>query len=210
MLGGTELIRRKLGKDAHAMTITLLLNSEGKKMGKTAAGAVWLDPNKTSPYDFYQYWRNVDDADVLKCLRMLTFLPLEQINKMDSWEGSQLNKAKEILAFELTSLVHGEEEAKKAEASAKALFGCGASGEMPTTELSETDLADGAIDIMSALVLTGLCSSKSEARRNIQQGGISANDEKVSDIGRSFTTDDLKAGVVLKRGKKNFNKIILK
>ena len=202
MLGGTELIRRKLGKDAHAMTITLLLNSEGKKMGKTAAGAVWLDPNKTSPYDFYQYWRNVDDADVLKCLRMLTFLPLEQINEMDSWEGSQLNKAKEILAFELTSLVHGEEEAKKAEASAKALFGCGASGEMPTTELSETDLADGAIDIMSALVLTGLCSSKSEARRNIQQGGISANDEKVSDIGRSFTTDELKAGVVLKRGKK--------
>ena len=210
MLGGTELIRRKLGKDAHAMTITLLMNSEGKKMGKTASGAVWLDPNKTSPYDFYQYWRNVGDADVLKCIRMLTFLPLEQINKMDSWEGSQLNKAKEILAFELTSLVHGEEEAKKAEASAKALFGCGASGEMPTTELSETDLADGAIDIMSALVLTGLCSSKSEARRNIQQGGISANDEKVSDIGRSFTTDDLKAGVVLKRGKKNFNKIILK
>ena len=210
MLGGTELIRRKLGKDAHAMTITLLLNSEGKKMGKTAAGAVWLDPNKTSPYDFYQYWRNVDDADVLKCLRMLTFLPLEQINEMDSWEGSQLNKAKEILAFELTSLVHGEEEAKKAETSAKALFGGGASGEMPTTELSETDLADGAIDIMSALVLTGLCSSKSEARRNIQQGGISANDEKVSDIGRSFTADELKAGVVLKRGKKNFNKIILK
>ena len=210
MLGGTELIRKKLGKDAHAMTITLLLNSEGKKMGKTAAGAVWLDPHKTSPYDFYQYWRNADDADVLKCLRMLTFLPLEQINEMDSWEGSQLNKAKEILAFELTSLVHGEEEAKKAETSAKALFGGGASGEMPTTELSETDLADGAIDIMSALVLTGLCSSKSEARRNIQQGGISANDEKVSDIGRSFTADELKAGVVLKRGKKNFNKIILK
>ena len=210
MLGGTELIRRKLGKDAHAMTITLLLNSEGKKMGKTAAGAVWLDPNKTSPYDFYQYWRNVDDADVLKCLRMLTFLPLEQINEMDSWEGSQLNKAKEILAFELTSLVHGEEEAKKAEASAKVLFGGGASGEMPTTELSESDLADGVIDIMSALVLTGLCSSKSEARRNIQQGGVSANDEKVSDISRSFTADELKAGVVLKRGKKNFNKIILK
>ena len=201
---------RKLGKDAHAMTITLLLNSEGKKMGKTAAGAVWLDPNKTSPYDFYQYWRNVDDADVLKCLRMLTFLPLEQINEMDSWEGSQLNKAKEILAFELTTLVHGEEEAKKAEASAKVQFGGGASGEMPTTELSESDLTDGVIDIMSALVLTGLCSSKSEARRNIQQGGISANDEKVSDIGRSFTADELKAGVVLKRGKKNFNKIILK
>ena len=210
MLGGTELIRRKLGKDAHAMTITLLLNSEGKKMGKTAAGAVWLDPNKTSPYDFYQYWRNVDDADVLKCLRMLTFLPLEQIDEMDSWEGSQLNKAKEILAFELTSLVHGEEEAKKAEASAKVLFGGGASGEMPTTELSESDLTDGVLDIMSALVLTGLCSSKSEARRNIQQGGVSANDEKVSDISRSFTADELKAGVVLKRGKKNFNKIILK
>ena len=192
------------------MTITLLLNSEGKKMGKTAAGAVWLDPNKTSPYDFYQYWRNVDDADVLKCLRMLTFLPLEQINEMDSWEGSQLNKAKEILAFELTSLVHGEEEAKKAEASAKVLFGGGASGEMPTTELSESDLTDGVIDIMSALVLTGLCSSKSEARRNIQQGGISANDEKITDIAKAFTADELKSGVVLKRGKKSFNKIILK
>ena len=169
-----------------------------------------MHPNKTSPYDFYQYWRNVDDADVLKCLRMLTFLPLEQINEMDSWEGSQLNKAKEILAFELTSLVHGEEEAKKAEASAKALFGGGVSGEMPTTELSESDLTDGAIDVMSVLVLTGLCSSKSEARRNIQQGGVSVNDEKVSDISRSFTADELKAGVVLKRGKKNFNKIILK
>ena len=210
MLGGTELIRRKLGEDAGAMTITLLLNSEGKKMGKTVSGAVWLDPEKTSPYDFYQYWRNVADADVLKCIRMLTFLPLEQIDEMDKWEGSQLNQAKEILAYELTSLVHGEEEANKALNAAKALFGGGASGEMPTTELSETDLTDGAIDVMSALVLTGLCSSKSEARRNIQQGGISANDEKVSDIGRSFTTDELKAGVVLKRGKKNFNKIILK
>ena len=193
-----------------SMTFKLLLTHDGRKMGKTEAGALWLDPKKTSPYDFYQYWRNVDDADVLKCLRMLTFLPLEQINEMDSWEGSQLNKAKEILAFELTSLVHGEEEAKKAEASAKVLFGGGASGEMPTTELSESDLTDGVIDIMSALVLTGLCSSKSEARRNIQQGGVSANDEKVSDISRSFTADELKAGVVLKRGKKNFNKIILK
>ena len=210
MLGGTELIRRKLGKDAHAMTITLLLNSEGKKMGKTAAGAVWLDPNKTSPYDFYQYWRNVDDADVLKCLRMLTFLPLEQIDEMDGWEGSQLNRAKEILAYELTALVHGEEEAKKAEASAKALFGGAASGEMPTTEITEAELADGALDVMSALVLSGLCASKSEARRNIQQGGISANDEKISDIGRAFTADELRAGVVLRRGKKNFNKIILK
>ena len=210
MLGGTELIRRKLGKDAHAMTITLLLNSEGKKMGKTASGAVWLDPNKTSPYDFYQYWRNVEDADVLKCLRMLTFLPLEQIDEMDGWKGSQLNKAKEILAYELTALVHGEEEAKKAEASAKALFGGGASGEMPTTELREAELAGGSLDIMTALVLTGLCASKSEARRNIQQGGVSANDEKITDIAKAFTADELKAGIVLKRGKKNFNKIILK
>ena len=210
MLGGTELIRRKLGKDAHAMTITLLLNSEGKKMGKTASGAVWLDPNKTTPYEFYQYWRNVGDDDVLKCLRMLTFLPLAQIDEMDTWEGSQLNKAKEILAYELTALVHGEEEAKKAEASAKALFGGAAGGDMPTTELSEANLTDGALDIMSALVLTGLCASKSEARRNIQQGGVAANDEKVGDIARAFTADELKAGVVLKRGKKNFNKIILK
>ena len=210
MLGGTELIRRKLGKDAHAMTITLLLNSEGKKMGKTASGAVWLDPNKTTPYEFYQYWRNVGDDDVLKCLRMLTFLPLEQIDEMDTWEGAQLNKAKEILAYELTALVHGEKEAKKAEASAKALFGGTAGGDMPTTELSEADLTDGALDIMSALVLTGLCASKSEARRNIQQGGVAANDEKVGDIARAFTADELKAGVVLKRGKKNFNKIILK
>ena len=192
------------------MTITLLLNSEGKKMGKTASGAVWLDPNKTTPYEFYQYWRNVGDDDVLKCLRMLTFLPLEQIDEMDTWEGSQLNKAKEILAYELTALVHGEEEAKKAEASAKALFGGAAGGDMPTTELSGADLTDGALDIMSALVLTGLCASKSEARRNIQQGGVSANDEKVGDIARAFTADELKAGVILKRGKKNFNKIILK
>ena len=211
MLGGTELIRRKLGKDAHAMTITLLLNSEGKKMGKTASGAVWLDPNKTSPFEFYQYWRNVGDADVLKCIRMLTFLPLEQIDEMDSWEGSQLNKAKEILAYELTALVHGEEEAKKAEASAKALFGGAGNNEnMPCTEITEADLVDGAMDIMTALVKTGLCASKSEARRNIQQGGVSADDAKVADIAKAFTADELKNGIVLKRGKKNFNKLILK
>ena len=211
MLGGTELIRKKLGKDAHAMTITLLLNSEGKKMGKTASGAVWLDPNKTSPYEFYQYWRNVGDADVLKCIRMLTFLPLEQIDEMDKWEGSQLNKAKEILAYELTSLVHGEEEAKKAEASAKALFaGSGVSENMPTTEITEADLTDGAMDIMTILVKTGLCSSKSDARRNVQQGGVTVNDEKVTDIAKVFTEAELKAGVVLKRGKKNFRKILLK
>ena len=211
MLGGTELIRKKLGKDAHAMTITLLLNSEGKKMGKTASGAVWLDPNKTSPYEFYQYWRNVGDADVLKCIRMLTFLPLEQIDEMDKWEGSQLNKAKEILAYELTSLVHGEEEAKKAEASAKALFaGSGVSENMPTTEITEADLTDGAMDIMTILVKTGLCSSKSDARRNVQQGGVTVNDEKVTDIGKVYTADALKAGIVVKRGKKNFNKLTLK
>ena len=211
MLGGTELIRRKLGKDAHAMTITLLTDSQGKKMGKTAGNAVWLDPNKTSPFDFYQYWRNVADADVLKCIRMLTFLPLEQIDEMDKWEGSQLNRAKEILAFELTSMVHGEEEAKKAEASAKALFsGAGASDNMPTTELSDGDLTDGSIDIMSLLVKTGLCSSKSDARRNIQQGGVSVDGAKVTDIGRSFSADELKNGVVIWRGKKNSNKVILK
>ena len=210
MLGGTELIRKKLGEDAHAMTITLLLNSEGKKMGKTASGAVWLDPNKTSPYDFYQYWRNVEDADVLKCIRMLTFLPLEQIDEMDSWEGSQLNRAKEILAYELTALVHGEEEAKKAEASAKALFGGGGSSEnMPSTQLTDDDLTDGAIDIMTLLVKAGLCATKSEARRNVQQGGVTANDEKVTDIGKSFTADELKSGVILRRGKKNYNKVTL-
>ena len=211
MLGGTELIRRKLGKDAHAMTITLLTDSQGKKMGKTAGNAVWLDPNKTSPFEFYQYWRNVADSDVLKCIRMLTFLPLEQIDEMDKWEGSQLNRAKEILAFELTSLVHGEEEAKKAEASAKALFsGTGASDNMPTTELSDADLTDGAIDIMSLLVRTGLCSSKSDARRNIQQGGVSVDGAKVTDIGRTFSAEELKNGVVIWRGKKNSNKVILK
>ena len=211
MLGGTELIRRKLGKDAHAMTITLLLNSEGKKMGKTASGAVWLDPNKTSPFDFYQYWRNVDDADVMKCLRMLTFLPLEQIDAMADWKDSQLNKAKEILAYELTALVHGEEEAKKAENSSKALFGgSGDSDNMPTTEIADAELTDGAVDILSALVLTGLCSSKSDARRNVQQGGVSANDVKITDIAKTFTADELKEGVVIKRGKKNFNKLVLR
>ena len=211
MLGGTELIRKKLGKDAHAMTITLLTDSHGMKMGKTAGNAVWLDPNKTSPYDFYQYWRNVEDADVLKCIRMLTFLPLEQIDEMAKWEGSQLNRAKEILAFELTSMVHGEEEAKKAEASAKALFAGGGSSEnMPTTELTDADLIDGAIDLMSLLVKTGLCTTKSDARRNIQQGGVTVDDVKVTDIGKSFTAEDLKNGVILKRGKKNFNKVILK
>ena len=211
MLGGTELIRRKLGKDAHAMTITLLLNSEGKKMGKTASGAVWLDPNKTSPFEFYQYWRNVNDGDVLKCIRMLTFLPLEQIDEMESWEGSQLNRAKEILAYELTALVHGEEEAKAAEASSKALFGGRGDDEnMPMTEITINDLSDGVIDIMTALVKTGLCASKSEARRNIQQGGVSVNDEKVADISASYDADTLKNGIVIKRGKKNFNKLILK
>ena len=211
MLGGTELIRRKLGKDAHAMTITLLLNSEGKKMGKTASGAVWLDPNKTSPFEFYQYWRNVGDADVLKCIRMLTFLPLEQIEEMDKWEGSQLNRAKEILAYELTALVHGEEEAKAAEASSKALFGGRGDDEnMPMTEITINDLSDGVIDIMTALIKTGLCASKSEARRNIQQGGVSVNDEKVADISVSYDADTLKNGIVIKRGKKNFNKLILK
>ena len=211
MLGGTELIRRKLGKDAHAMTITLLLNSEGKKMGKTASGAVWLDPNKTSPFEFYQYWRNVGDADVLKCIRMLTFLPLEKIEEMDKWEGSQLNRAKEILAYELTALVHGEEEAKAAEASSKALFGGNGNNEnMPTTEITSDDLTDDMIDIMTALVKTGLCASKSEARRNIQQGGVSVNDTKISDISAAFSADALKEGIIIKRGKKSFNKIILK
>ncbi len=211
MLGGTELIRKKLGKDAHAMTITLLLNSEGKKMGKTASGAVWLDPNKTSPYEFYQYWRNVGDADVLKCIRMLTFLPLEQIDEMDKWEGSQLNKAKEILAFELTKLVHGEEEARKAEASAKALFaGGGDSGDMPTTKLADADLVDGKLDILSILVKSGLCASKSEARRNVQQGGVTVDDTKVADIAAAYDADTLRNGIMVRRGKKNFNKVILK
>ncbi len=211
MLGGTELIRRKLGRDAHAMTITLLLNSEGKKMGKTASGAVWLDPNKTPPYDFYQYWRNVGDADVLKCIRMLTFLPLGQIDEMDKWQGGELNRAKEILAYELTSLVHGEEEAKKAESAAKALFGgAGDDANMPTTELDADDLTDGRIDILTLLVKTGLCPSKGEARRNVQQGGVSVNDAKVSEISASFTAEELSAGLTVRRGKKNFNRVLIK
>lgn len=211
MLAGTELIRRKLGKDASAMTITLLLNSEGKKMGKTQSGAVWLDPNKTSPFDFYQYWRNVGDADVLKCIRMLTFLPLEQIDEMDSWEGAQLNKAKEILAYELTSLVHGEEEAKKAQESARALFSQGNAAEMPTTELTEEDFTDGVIDILTLLSKSGLVPSKSEARRAVQQGGASVDGEKVTDIYASFEKDRFTGdGIVLKRGKKNFRKVIIK
>ena len=211
MLGGRELIRRKLDEEAHAMTITLLTDSQGKKMGKTAGNAVWLDPNKTSPYDFYQYWRNVDDADVMKCIRMLTFLPLEQIDEMATWEGSQLNRAKEILAFELTSMVHGEEEAKKAEASAKALFsGAGASENMPTTELTDADLSDGKIDIMSLLVKAGLCTTKSDARRNVQQGGITVDDVKVTDIAQSYDAAALSKGLVLRRGKKNYNKVLMK
>ena len=208
MLGGTELIRRKLGKDAHAMTITLLLNSEGKKMGKTAKGAVWLDPNKTSPFDFYQYWRNIEDADVLKCIRMLTFLPIEQINEMKDWEGAQLNRAKEILAYELTSLVHGEEEAKKAEAGAKSLFGAGAQAEIPLTELKDEDFTDGVIDLGTILVKAGLVPSKSEARRAVEQGGVSADGEKISDFKKTYTQVDLKDGVVFRRGKKNFRKVI--
>lgn len=211
MLGGTELIRRKLGKDAHAMTITLLLNSEGKKMGKTASGAVWLDPNKTSPFEFYQYWRNVGDDDVLKCIRMLTFLPLEEIDAMDTWEGSQLNKAKEILAFELTKLVHGEAEADKAREAAHALFSSGGADNMPTTELEESDLTDGGADILTLLVKSGLCPSKGDARRNVQQGGVEANGEKITEFSKCFTAADLSGdGVVLKRGKKKFNRVILK
>ena len=210
MLGGTELIRRKLGKDAYAMTINLLLNSEGKKMGKTQSGAVWLDPAKTSPYDFYQYWRNVADSDVLKCIRMLTFLPLEEIDAMDHWEGAQLNRAKEILAYELTKLVHGEEEAKKAEAGAKALFGAGADAEIPMTELTDADFIDGSIDIGTILVKAGLVPSKSEARRAIEQGGVSVDNEKITDPKTVFTVSDLKDGRVFRRGKKSFRKIIAK
>ena len=208
MLGGTELIRRKLGKDAHAMTITLLLNSEGKKMGKTASGAVWLDPNKTSPFDFYQYWRNVDDADVLKCLRMLTFLPLSQIEEMESWEGSQLNQAKEILAYELTKLVHGEEEAAKAQESARALFTGGAAAEMPTETLTADDFTDGVIDIVTLVFKAGLVSSKSEGRRAVEQGGVMVDGEKVADIKQTFPQDAFAGdGVVVKRGKKNFRRV---
>ena len=210
MLGGTELIRRKLGKDAHAMTITLLMNSEGKKMGKTASGAVWLDPNKTSPYDFYQYWRNVGDADVLKCIRMLTFLPLEQIDEIDKWEGSQLNRAKEILAYELTALVHGEEEAKKAENAAKALFGAGGdSANMPTTVLADADFENGGINILSLLVATGLCPSRGEARRLVQQGGIVVDEKKVESIDESIPQEKFSGeGVIIRKGKKVFHKAV--
>ena len=211
MLGGTELIRRKLDKDASAMTITLLLNSEGKKMGKTASGAVWLDPNKTSPYDFYQYWRNVDDADVLKCIRMLTFLPLEEIDKMDAWEGAQLNTAKEILAYELTKLVHGEEEAKKAQESARALFSQGNADNMPTTELEEGDFQDGKIDILAVLVKGGQASSRSEARRAVTQGGVSVEGEKITDIATAYVPADFEGeGKIVKKGKKNFRRVIMK
>jgi len=211
MLGGTELIRRKLGKDAHAMTITLLMNSEGKKMGKTASGAVWLDPEKTTPYEFYQYWRNVGDADVLKCIRMLTFLPLEQIDEMDHWEGSQLNRAKEILAYELTALVHGEEAAKKAEAAAKALFAGGSDDEhMPTTELTDAQLTDGKINIIDLMIACELIVSRGEGRRLIQQGGVVVDDVKVDSIDTFFHAEELKKGLKLRKGKKIFHRAILK
>ena len=209
MLGGTELIRRKLGKDAQAMTITLLLNSEGKKMGKTASGAVWLDPNKTTPYDFYQYWRNVGDQDVLKCIRMLTFLPLEQIDEMDKWEGSQLNRAKEILAYELTALVHGEGEARKAEESAKALFGAGGNNaNMPTSTLTDADFENGNINILSMLVATGLCPSRGEARRLVQQGGVTIDDVKVASIDESLARERFEGeGIIVRKGKKVFHRV---
>ncbi len=211
MLGGTELIRRKLGKDAYAMTITLLLNSEGKKMGKTQKGAVWLDPNKTTPFEFYQYWRNVGDADVLKCIRMLTFLPLEEIEKMDSWEGSQLNQAKEILAYELTKLVHGEEEAEKAQASARALFSAGNAENMPTFELTDEDFIDGKIDILGVVAKAGLTASRSEARRAVEQGGVTVNGEKVTDIKAAYEKDAFAGeGMIVKRGKKNFKRVVVK
>ena len=208
MLGGTELIRKKLGKDAHAMTITLLTDSQGRKMGKTAGNAVWLDPDKTSPFEFYQYWRNVDDADVLKCIRMLTFIPIEEIKQMESWEGSRLNEAKEILAFELTKLVHGEEEAAKAQADARSLFVSGGAN-APEARITADDLTDGTIDIVTLLVKTGLCPSKSDARRAVEQGGVSADGEKITDIKASFDEAALKAGVLIKRGKKNFKKAII-
>ena len=210
MLGGTELIRRKLGKDAHAMTITLLTDSQGKKMGKTAGNAVWLDPNKTSPFDFYQYWRNVGDQDVMKCIRMLTFLPLEQIDEMDKWEGSELNRAKEILAYELTKLVHGEEEAQKAETAARALFaGGGDDSNMPTTELADADLTDGKITVIDLLLKCGLVPSKGEGRRLVQQGGVVVNDEKVASIDASFTAEQLKDGLKIRKGKKIFHKVVM-
>ena len=212
MLGGTELIRRKLGKDAAAMTITLLTDSQGKKMGKTAGNAVWLDPNKTSPFDFYQYWRNVDDSDVLKCIKMLTFLPLDEIEKMESWEGSQLNRAKEILAFELTQMVHCAEEAQKAQEAARALFGSGANSEnMPTTEITAADLTDGAINILDLMQKAGLIASKGEGRRLVQQGGVSVDDVKVTDIAKTCTAADFEKGhVIIKKGKKVFHKVVLK
>ena len=209
MLGGTELIRKKLGKDAYAMTITLLLNSEGKKMGKTASGAVWLDPKKTTPFEFYQYWRNVGDRDVLKCIRMLTFLPLSEIDRMDHWQGEELNRAKEILAFELTKLVHGEEEAKKAEESAKALFGAGSASDAPTEKLTESDLTDGVADILTLLCRSGLAASRSEARRNVEQGGVSVNGEKVTDIRKTYGAAELSEGLLLKKGKKSYRKVVL-
>ena len=210
MLGGTELIRRKLGQDAHAMTITLLLTSEGKKMGKTASGAVWLDPNKTTPYEFYQYWRNVEDADVLKCIRMLTFLPLEQIDEMDKWEGAQLNTAKEILAYELTKLVHGEEEANKAQAAAKALFmGGGDDANMPTTEVPADKLVDGKIGFLNLMVLCGLAPSNKQARQLVEQGGVFVNDEKVPAATFTVTEEQLKEGVKIRKGKKVFHKAVL-
>ena len=211
MLGGTELIRRKLGKDASAMTITLLLNSEGKKMGKTQSGAVWLDPNKTSPYDFYQYWRNVADADVLKCIRMLTFLPIEEIEAMSDWEGAQLNRAKEILAYELTKLVHGEEEAVKAEATAKAIFTGGDAADMPSAELNADDFKDGAVDVITLVCQSGLATSRSEARRAVEQGGVSVNGEKVAAIDTTFAKELFEGdGVVVKKGKKSFRKVTVK
>lgn len=209
MLGGTELIRKKLGKDAHAMTITLLLNSEGKKMGKTVGGAVWLDPNKTSPYDFYQYWRNVGDADVLKCIRMLTFLPLEQIDEMDSWQGSQLNTAKEILAYELTKLVHGEAEAEKAQETARAVFaGVGSHENMPTVALAADDFTDGKIGLLSVMVKGGMAASNGEARRLVTQGGVTVNDEKATNPSQAFTPDDFKDGIIVKKGKKVIIKFV--
>ena len=209
MLGGTELIRRKLGKDASAMTITLLLNSEGKKMGKTEKGAVWLDPEKTTPYEFYQYWRNVADADVLKCIRMLTFLPLEQIDAMSDWEGSKLNEAKEILAFELTKLVHGEEEAVKAQTAARAVFGAGNADEAPEAPIGEDAFTDGSVDLITIMVAAGLATNRSDARRNIEQGGVTVDGEKVVDFKATYTKDQIAAGIVVKRGKKNFKKIVL-
>ena len=209
MLGGTELIRRKLGKDAYAMTITLLLNSEGKKMGKTQKGAVWLDPNKTTPFEFYQYWRNVADSDVIKCMKLLTFLPLEEIQAMESWEGSQLNTAKEILAYELTKMVHGEEEANKAQESARALFAGGSAANMPEAVITEDKFTDGQIDILSVLVASGLCGSRNEARRAVEQGGVTVNDEKVADIKTAYVASDFAEGLIVKRGKKNFRRVIM-